>query len=79
MCSRISCPTSHHPEVEEVELVLDRLPHQVAGVRVGVEEPVDHDLLVEGFQQLARGLVPRGALGGDRQRATLHVLHHEQP
>ena len=62
-----------HPEVEEVELVLLGLPHQVAGVRVGVEEPVDHDLLVEGLEQLPRGLVagsapPARSRSGRRRR-----------
>ena len=80
ICSRISAlDLADHAEVEEVEALLVGLPHQVPGMRVGVEEPVDHDLLVEGLEQLARGLRARGALGRDRDRTAADVLHHEQP
>ena len=47
-------------------------------MRVGVEEAVDHDLLVEGLQQLPRGLLARRALGRRRDRPARHVAHHEQ-
>jgi hypothetical protein len=64
--------------VEEVQELLLGLPHQVARMRVGVEEAVDHDLLVEGFQQLTRRFPPSRALGSDRDRASGHVVHHQQ-
>ena len=50
-----------HAEVEEVDRVLP--PHEVAGVRVGVEEAVGEDLLVEGLEQLPRGLRSRRHVG----------------
>ena len=68
-----------HAEIQEVEAVLLRLPHQVPRMRVGVEEPVDHHLLVEGLQELHGGLVADRALGGDRDRPAAHVAHHEEP
>ena len=47
-------------------------------MRVGVEEAVDHDLLVEGLEQLARGLLARRSFGRARDRAARDVAHHEQ-
>ena len=47
---------AHHPEVQEIDGVLP--PHQVPGVRVRMEEPVDEDLLVVGLEELARRLLP---------------------
>ena len=78
MCSRRSGPTSPiMPRIEEVQRLLVRLPHQVPGVRVGVEEAVDEDLLVEGLEQLPSRL-PAGPSGAEAAGAA-YVLHHQEP
>ena len=69
-----------HPEVEEVQMRSSRLPHQVARVRVGVEEAVDQHLLVEGLEELlARPPCAARTLRRARIGTAGDVLHHEQP
>ena len=64
MFPHVRADLADHAQVEEEDAFAGRLPHQVAWVRVGVEEAVDEDLLVEGLEQLlGRSLraVPWGA------------------
>ncbi len=68
---------AHHPQVEEVDRVVP--PHQVPGVRVGVEEPVGEDLLVVGLEQLPGRLAARLARWCLQQRDPLNLLQDQQP
>ena len=67
---------SDHAEVEEVDPPVR--PEQVPGVGVGVEEAVGEDLAVEGFEQLAGGLLALGALRRLAHRPAGNQLQHEQ-
>jgi len=49
-------------------------------VRVGVEDPVEHDLTEQAVQQVPRQRGPRSggqARRGGQQRAAVQVLHHQ--
>ena len=59
---------AHHAAVEEVDGAVR--PEEVAGVRVGVEEPVDEHLPVVRLDQLARGVLAFGDVGRRRGRGT---------
>ena len=78
LLAHLGADLADHAEVQEVQELFLRLPHQVAGMRVGVEEAVDHDLLVEGLEQLSRGLLARRSFGRARDRTARDVAHHEQ-
>ena len=64
-----------HPEVQEVDAVVP--PHQVARMRIGVEEAVHHDLAVVRLEHLPRRLLPRRPLGRVADGASLDLLHDQ--
>lgn len=45
--ARLGADLADHAKVEEIQPLLGRLPHQVARMRIGVEEPIYEDLLIK--------------------------------
>ena len=72
------------PEVQQPERAV-REQQDVAGMRVGVEHPVDHDLPQHEFEQAARerrsvqATVLDGRLRRHYYRHAVEALHHEEP
>ena len=77
-CSRISAPPRRPCPGRGSRAAPPPAATSGSGVRVGVEEPVDHDLLVEGLEELTGGLAPRLALGRLVDRPAADVVHHEE-